>query len=265
MNISILGCGWLGFPLAKKLIENGFSVKGSTTSIDKIEKLKKIGIQPYLVSLTENEINGAIVDFLNDSEILIIDIPPKLRAGNTENFVRKIQNIIPFIEAAQTEKLLFVSSTSVYGEDNAIVTEETIPNPTTESGKQLLEVERILQSNPAFKTTVLRFGGLIGPDRQPVRSLAGRENLENPEAPINLIHQDDCIEIIEKLIRQNNFGEIFNAAAPFHPTRKDYYTKKAIALELEIPKFKATGDKGKIIDAAKIISALSHSFKLDLY
>jgi len=265
MNISVLGCGWLGFPLAKKLIENGFSVKGSTTSIDKIEKLKKNGIQPYLVSLSENEINGAIVDFLNDCEILIIDIPPKLRGGNTENFVRKIQKIIPFIEATQIEKVLFVSSTSVYGEDTTFVTEKTIPNPTTESGKQLLEVEKMLQSTPTFKTTVLRFGGLIGPDRQPVRSLAGRENLENPEAPINLIHQEDCIEIIKKIINQNSFGEIFNAAAPFHPTRKDYYTQKAIALDLEIPRFKATGDKGKIINSSKIISVLSHSFKLDLY
>jgi nucleoside-diphosphate-sugar epimerase len=90
--------------------------------------------------------------------------------------------------------VLFISSTSVYNDVDAFVTEETIARPATESGKQLLETEQLLQSNINFKTTI-RFGGLIGEDRHPVKFLAGRENLENPNAPINLIHQEDCIGI----------------------------------------------------------------------
>lgn len=46
-KISILGCGWLGLPLAKALIENGFSVKGSTTSTDKLTALENDGITPF--------------------------------------------------------------------------------------------------------------------------------------------------------------------------------------------------------------------------
>jgi nucleoside-diphosphate-sugar epimerase len=59
-----------------------------------------------------------------------------------------------------------------------------------------------LQGNSRFKTTILRFGGLIGEDRNPIRFLAGRENLENPDAPINLIHQTDCIGIILRIIEK---------------------------------------------------------------
>lgn len=268
MNISILGCGWLGFPLAEKLIKNGFSVKGSTTSVEKLNLLEEVGIQSFLISISEKNIEGEINNFFKDSEILIIDIPPKLRGENKENFVQKIQNIIPFIEESKIKKVLFVSSTSVYGGCDGRITEETIPNPTTESGKQLLTSEKILQSNPNFKTIVLRFGGLIGDDRQPVKHLAGKENLENPEAPINFIHQEDCIAIIEKIICHKEtyevWGKTFNAVAPFHPTRKEYYTQKSIALNLNIPKFKENSEKGKIIDSGKIISTLSHSFKLDL-
>jgi len=268
ITISILGCGWLGFPLAKKLVKNGFSVKGSTTSIKKINLLEEEGITPFLISISEKNIEGEIQDFFKDVEILIIDIPPKLRGENKENFVQKIQNIIPFIEEAAIGKVLFVSSTSVYGNDNGVLSETTIPNPVTESGKQLLQVEKILQSNPNFKTTVLRFGGLIGYDRQPVKHLAGKENIENPEAPINFIHQEDCIAIIEKIICHKElnevWGETFNAVAPFHPTRREYYTQKASALNLDIPKFKENEGKGKIIDSGKIISTLNHSFKLDL-
>jgi nucleoside-diphosphate-sugar epimerase len=269
MNVSILGCGWLGFPLAKRLIENGFSVKGTTTSIEKLKVLEDENIVPFLIELSEEKIIGTISDFLSNADVLIIDIPPKLRGEQKENFVRKIQNLIPHIETSKIEKVLFVSSTSVYGEDEAIVTEATLPNPDTESGKQLAQVEKILQSNPNFKTTVLRFGGLIGAERHPIKSLAGKENLDKPEAPINLIHQKDCIALIEKIICHTEpvevFGEIFNAVAPFHPTRKDYYTKKALELHLEVPKFKEHSEKGKIIDSTKIITLLNHSFALDLY
>jgi nucleoside-diphosphate-sugar epimerase len=99
------------------------------------------------------------------STILIIDIPPKLRGINKENFVSKIEILIPFIEKSTIENILFISSTSVYGDDNDQVTEETV-NPDSEGGKQLAIVEGLLQGS-RFKTTILRFGGLIGEDRNP--------------------------------------------------------------------------------------------------
>ena len=190
-KISILGCGWLGLPLAKKLIEKGNSIKGSTTSENKLSILEDAGINPFLVILSDPEASGegglesesvseAINDFLAESEILIIDIPPKLRTNTDSSrklFVEKIETLIPFIEKSTIKKVLFVSSTSVYGDQNDLIIEETIPNPETESGKQLLLAEAILQKNQNFETTILRFGGLIGEDRHPVKFLAGKENL----------------------------------------------------------------------------------------
>ena len=96
-KISILGCGWLGFPLAKALLSKGLSVKGSTTSSEKLATLEKAGITPFLITLSENKTTGNVTDFLENSEILIIDIPPKLRGSEKENFVAKIKNVIPFI------------------------------------------------------------------------------------------------------------------------------------------------------------------------
>lgn len=272
-QISILGCGWLGLPLAKSLIEKGFSVNGSTTSVEKIAVLEKVGISPFLVSLSAIEVleetKNSIEKFLKNSDVLIIDIPPKLRGDSKENFVTKIQNIIPFIEKSSVEKVIFVSSTSVYSDDNSIITEETIPNPDTESGRQLLEAEQLLQSNKNFQTTILRFGGLIGDDRHPIKFLAGRKDIENPEGPINLIHQIDCIGIIEAILKhpetsgQNDkSSEVFNAVAPFHPTRKEYYTQKAIELNLPLPEFEESKPSiGKTILSDKVESVLNYTFK----
>ncbi|MFV8334952.1 SDR family NAD(P)-dependent oxidoreductase [Flavobacterium sp. RSP29] len=260
-KISILGCGWLGLPLAKAMIAKGFSVNGSTTSVEKLSVLENSGIDPFLIALSENKTTGNVSDFLKNSEILIIDVPPKLRGSGTENFVSKIRNIIPFIEKSSVENVLFISSTSVYNENDAFVTEETIPKPDTEGGKQLLETEQLLQSNINFKTTVLRFGGLIGEDRHPIKFLAGRENLDNPDASINLIHQEDCVGIILKIIANNAWNETFNAVAPSHPTRELYYTQKALDLNLALPKFNHKNPSiGKTILSTKIETVLKYTF-----
>lgn len=265
-KISVLGCGWLGLPLAKKLIDSGFIVNGSTTTSEKLSKLEDAGIVPFIISLTEEGISGEVREFLKDSEVIIINIPPKLRSVSSENFVAKMERLIPFIEKSSVQKVLFVSSTSVYGNQDGVITEEIIPEPNTESGKQLLQTEKLLQSNSSFKTTILRFGGLIGEDRHPVKYLAGKENIESPDAPINLIHQKDCIEVIFKIIGSDVWGETFNAVAPFHPTRKEYYTQKALEMNLALPKFtESIISTSKIIKSDKLIERLGHQFALDLY
>lgn len=273
-QISILGCGWLGLPLAKALLENKFSVKGSTTSVEKLSSMENSGIQGFQIELSETKIQGEIDSFLKSSKILIIDIPPKLRGNSKEDFVSKIKNLIPFIEKSSIEKVLFISSTSVYGDTSSLdfarddtlsVTEETKTCPDTESGKQLVQVEQLLQSNTNFKTTILRFGGLIGEDRHPIKFLAGRKNIENPNAPINMIHQEDCMGIILGILCHPEPTEVwnqtFNAVAPFHPSRREYYTNKAIEFNLALPEFNLEClTFGKTILSSKLETVLRYSF-----
>lgn len=267
-QISILGCGWLGFPLAKALLVNGFSVKGSTTSEEKILGLKAEGIDPFLVALDSKRITGAINDFLDGSETLIINIPPQLRGKNNDSsnveekiFVEKIKTLISDIEKSAIQNVLFVSSTSVYGKVDGTITEDTLPEPDTESGKQLLEAESLLQNNSNFETTILRFGGLIGEDRNPVKFLAGKKNLENPNACINFIHQEDCVGIILKIIELKSWDKIYNGVSPFHPTRETYYTQKATELKLPLPEFDHSKTSiEKLILSDKTTTALDYSF-----
>jgi len=260
-KISILGCGWLGMPLAKAAVLKGLSVKGSTTSLEKVVLLENMGITPFQIVLSENNTTGNLSEFLENSKILIIDVPPKLRGLEQENFLKKIRNKVPFIEKSSVKKVLFISSTSVYGNVHSNVSEETLLKPDTESGKQILETEQLLQDNSNFKTTVLRFGGLIGKDRHPIHFLAGRDNLDNPKAPINLIHQQDCVGIILKIIEMNAWNETFNAVSPFHPSREMYYTQKALNLNLVLPKFNHENNfGGKIIWSDRVKNVLNYTF-----
>ena len=60
-TITILGCGWLGLPLAKALVKAGYSVKGSTTREENLETLREAGLEPFLVEL-DPEVNGEVAD-----------------------------------------------------------------------------------------------------------------------------------------------------------------------------------------------------------
>jgi len=260
MQISILGCGWLGLPLAKTMTARGYAVKGSTTTPNKAPVLKEAGIDPYIIDLA-NYSPALASDFLSGSEVLIINIPPRLRSGGNENYTAKINMILPQIQKADGIKVLFVSSTSVYADDNNLVTEDTTPNPDTESGSQILEAEQLLRAAHGPETTILRFGGLTGAGRHPVKFLAGKENLASPNGPVNLIEQEDCIGIILKIIEQGVWGETFNAAYPHHPSREAYYTGKAKEAGLPLPQFNnSTPSVGKTIVSDKIINVLGYRF-----
>ena len=261
-KISILGCGWLGLPLAKSLLAKKHELKTSTTSPDKIENLKNLGLNPYLISVSD-VIEGDVSRFLNDSEILIIDIPPNITNSVNDDFTAKIKNLIPEIEKSSVQNVLFVSATSVYDDDESFrnITEETPENPVTESAKQMMKAEEILLQNKNFKTTSLRFGGLYGEERHPIKYLSGRSGIANPDAPINLIGLYDCIGIIEKIIERNAWNQVFNGVNPKHPTRKEYYNGQAEKLGLPLVGFDESKiSVGKIIDSSKVERVLDYQF-----
>lgn len=261
-TISILGCGWLGLPLAVSFIGEGYTVKGSTTHKEKAKRLSQKGIDSFLIALTQNNIEGDIGAFLNNSKTLIVNIPPGMRKNPSESFAQKIEKLIPFIEKSTVTQVVFISSTSVYGNASGVITEDTQPQPVTASAREILLSEQSLLDNTNFKTTVIRFGGLIGTDRHPITFLSGKRDIKNPQGNINLIHQNDCIGIIKKVIEKNVWSTTINAVYPSHPTRKAYYTTKAKELSIAPPEFdETTSSTERIIKSNLIEQQLGYRFK----
>ncbi|WP_422090769.1 NAD-dependent epimerase/dehydratase family protein [Tenacibaculum ovolyticum] len=247
-DVSILGCGWLGKPLALFLKSKGFKIKGSTTSVDKLTILKEDGIHPFLVDINE-VIEETIQPFLA-SEILIVAITSKNVMG--------FKSLLKEIEKSPIKKVLFVSSTSVYPSLNREVTEEdaTINAP-------LVEIEKVFRENVNFDTTIVRFAGLFGQERQPGNWFKDKE-IPHPKGFVNMIHQDDCIEILYQIITQNVFGEVFNACSNHHPTREEYYINARKKLNKELPVFNdSVALKYKIINSDKVQKQLGYTFIYD--
>lgn len=245
-QISILGCGWLGKPLATSLIEQGYQIKGSTTSESKLPDFQEVGILPFLINLDNLKEN--ISAFL-DSEILIVALPSK----NIEGF----KNLINHIEKSPIKKVIFISSTSVYGNSNEIVTEESEILPSA-----LATIEMLFKNSNYLETTIIRFAGLFGYARKPGKFFPKGKKIPNPEGFVNMIHQDDCIQLIERIIEKNTWNQLFNCCADTHPTRRDFYTKSTLDIGLELPEFEENSEFiQKVISNKKSKELLNFEYK----
>ncbi len=247
-----MGCGWLGLPLAQFLLKLGYEVKGTTSTKDKLKDLNSKGISPYLITIGEQTIEGPIEDFLEDLNTLIINIPPGRKKPDSGSYVAKMEHLRSRLQESGVNRVIFVSSTSVYGNLSGEIREDTPPEPNTESGRQLLEVERLFATNDQLNTTIVRFGGLIGPGRHPVHQLSGRKGLKNGNHPVNLIHLDDCLHILTAVLQHGWWNLVFNAVYPEYPNKKDYYTSESKMKDLPLPEYQNTNKKEgkKVIPAA---------------
>ncbi|WP_340104997.1 SDR family oxidoreductase [Rhodohalobacter sp. 8-1] len=267
MIVSILGCGWLGFPLAQTLLRQDYIVKGSTTTKEKYEILKKNGIEPYILSIPET-VGSSENESFWDSDILFLNIPPGRGTPNVESaYPDKIRSVCEQISSSNgknnIKKLIFASSTSVYPAKEGVFSEDDadLSDTARPSGTAVLKAEQLLMEASEFETVVLRFGGLYGYNRHPVRYLAGKINLSSPLKPVNLIHQDDCIQIIKKIIDDNISSGIYNAVSDGHPPRKTFYQSAAKHFDLEPPTFDETSNsENRIISNKKLKKELSYSF-----
>lgn len=236
--ISILGCGWLGLPLAKHLLALGYPVLGSTTSAEKIPVIQNCGIRPFLLEAAP-QLKGEKISAFFNSSLLFLNIPFERHLEDPLFYKKQILSVVEHIHRGAVEFVIFAGSTAVYPETVQEATEDTpfCPPLGNARARVLLEVEQLLLNDPGFKTTVVRFGGLYGPGRPIGRFLAGKKGLSGGERPVNLIHRQDCVRVVCELFGHDVRGEVFNAVSDCHPTREALYAAAAKRAGLEVPEF----------------------------
>lgn len=264
MIISILGCGWIGFPLGRHLLANGYEVKGSTTTQEKMSLLENNGIQPFMIQITDR-IHGNSTESFWNSDILFLNIPPGRSSSDVlARYPEQIEKITTKAADSAIKWIIFASSTSVYSKYGGLVS-EIDADPTTassDSGKALLACEEILKNHNGFDSTIIRFGGLYGYDRHPVKFFAGKDNIAQANKPINFIHRDDCVNIISRIISQDIRNEVFNAVSDGHPPRQEFYLSAAAHFGMDKPEFQTDSRQDyRIVSNNKLKEFLDYRFK----
>lgn len=113
-----------------------------------------------------------------------------------------MRKVLPYVEKADPQKIIYISSTGVYKDEPGFpeYDENASTNNSSDKAIQLRNAELLFLNHKNWNISVVRFGGLFGGDRHPVKYLAGKKELKNPDAPVNLVHREDCINALEKLI-----------------------------------------------------------------
>ncbi len=245
--------GWLGEPLAKQLRANNYEVAGSTTSSDKKIRLERSGFDVDLLSFNPHP-QGIGYQKLFATDILFINIPPRTRTLPSTHHPEQIKFLKEMAIQAGIKKVIYISATSVYPDQNQIARETDKLTSETTGNAALFQSEQILLKDKNYDLTILRLGGLLGVDRIPGRYFSGKENVVG-DTPVNYIHRNDACNLIQWIIEMKLWNEIFNGVAPEHPLRKNVYIRNAVDLGFPPPlNFAPEGVKSwKEISAEKIL------------
>lgn len=244
VTISILGSGWLGAPLARHFAGKGFRVNISTTRPEKVERLRGASVAPFCFDLNDP---GAPPPSFLDADILVVAVTAK----NISAFRR----LLDAAEASSLGHILYTGSTSVYPAGNRTVTEDDALTHSVAA-----EIESLFSARPS--DTVLRLAGLIGCERHPGRFFQNGKMLKDPGSPVNLIHRDDCIGIIDAIIAQRAWGEVFNGCADTHPAKGAYYARAAQLIGLPPPVVDESAGRSayRIVGNDKVKEKLGYRF-----
>lgn len=220
--ISIIGGGWMGQPLSKALLTQDFDIL-VTTAHDKKTVFNDDALSYTTFDITTENAPQRVLN----SDVIIYLIPP-LPLDNIKKF---------FDQISADKKIIFASSTSVYGKNMGEVSEESELSLQQTSSPLLIETENYLRAR-FKKITILRFGGLYGDKRHPVFFLQGKTDLSGANELTHLVHRDDCLKAMSKIIEKNKWGETFNIISNLRISKKDYYTMMANKLKLTPPCYK---------------------------
>jgi nucleoside-diphosphate-sugar epimerase len=254
-SITIIGCGWFGLPLAKKLVSLGLTVKATKRSTEDLVLLREADIEAFQLDLDHID---DTVDYqpLFDSDAIVINLPPGLRRGDS-HYIRHLTSLRHLMGTHDYQRVIFISTTGVYPSLDSIVTEQDA-QAVDDISATLLQAEGVFAQLP--NSCIVRFSGLVGPKRHPGRFFAGKTDVSGANVAVNLVHLDDCIAAVCLLLTRAHCQPIYNLAAEEHPTRGEFYVAAAEHLGLTRPVFNQQRQLSKIIDGQLICADVGFSY-----
>lgn len=216
-TLFITGLGWMGWHLANHFLEKSYTVSGTVSNKEKAKKLRSMGVTAYKVQLPIDP----YPEVLQAVDVLIYTVPPSSGQQMSEEMIRVT------LQAARQytiDKAIYISSTSLYPENNSVVAEENAEYiPSRHTGVKMKALEDLwIESDVA--TTILRCGGLYGRERIPGGFLKDGV-LSHPNKPVNMTHIDDVVTAVEKIIAADEFGDIYNVISVNNESREEFYSK----------------------------------------
>ena len=226
----IAGCGYVGRRVARVWKARGLQVHAITRSVEKATELSNDGIEPIVFDLAES-----IIPPLPDVDVFLWCVGFERSSGASRQAVwidglKRLLNALPARGDEDARRVLYTSSTSVYGDGHGQdVDENTVPNPVAEGGQACVSAEALLREyslRNSANISILRLAGIYGPHRLLRRIEDLRSNTpiaSPPDEWLNLVHVDDAVSAIDAVSRMESPPSLVNVVGNMSGTRGDYY------------------------------------------
>lgn len=251
MDKLIIGCGYLGLRVAQRWLAAGHHVTALTRQEARARELAALGVWPIVGDVMDPKSLTTVSSFGS----ILYAVGFDRASGRTmrEIYVQGLRNVLGVAKllarlqernSGQPCSFTYISSTSVYGQNDGSWVDETSPTvPAGESGQIILEAEQLVRDAarkvPSLRANILRFAGIYGPDR-----LLRAESLRNgtplaidPETWLNLIHVDDGAQVVETIDQAALPGGIVNVCDGAPVRRGAFYRQLAGLLGAPEPTF----------------------------
>ena len=254
-RLLIAGCGYLGQAVADLFLAEAWDVEGWTMSP---ESAQQLSTKPYRVRAVDITKEDRVCAQMNDFDAVIHSASTRGGDASTYESVyfNGAQNLSKRFSKA---RFLFVSSTSVYAQnDSGLVTEESPAEPKHETGRILRKTEAFVLANGGI---VARLAGIYGPNRSALlrKFLAGEGTLDRQnDRLVNQIHRDDAASAMQILVQQGAAGEIYNVVDDQPILLSECYGWLAERLKRPLPRVDASaslrkrGESNKRVSNAKL-------------
>jgi len=204
----IVGCGYVGQRLGRRLSGMDLRVVGTTRNPDRVAELEAAGIEPLVGRLSDSK-SLEEIERLKANFVTYL-VPPQSSGEDP------LRPVLDSVAMATSEAFVYASSTSVYGDRNGDWVDETTPvNPSGGAGVARRQAELdVLEMARAGRLAarVCRVTGIYGPDRS-FRTLLEGGNyvlVRDADAWVNRIHVDDLVTALLACLRLGSSGRLYN-------------------------------------------------------
>ena len=215
MRILIVGCGYVGLALGRRLSSSGAEVLGLRRRDDPDGAMAAAGIRAMQGDLTKPQ---DLEKILGDFDAVVVAAASG-RGGvdaYRDVYLGGARNLVAWAHGRRVGRIVQVGSTSVYGQtDGSWVTEDSPTEPDEATGRVLVETERVFSEadrSGVVPTLIVRVAGIYGPGRRHLlgQFVTGQARRE-PGRWLNMIHRDDVASALEAVLLRGQPGRIYNA------------------------------------------------------
>ena len=230
----ILGCGYIGKRVARHYVEQGERVLAIVRSLESASALEQAGIP----ALAQNIQTGSLADVPLEGERVFHFAPPP---GQDDEDPLTRHLISAFAQQGHPRRLLYISTTGVYGDcDGAWVDENRPPCPAVDRARRRWDAEQALRcwsTDSAGELLILRVAGIYGPGRLPIERIRrGLPLVREEESPYsNRIHAEDLIRICVAAMDRGPADALYNVCDGNPSTMTDYFFRVAAHAGLPRP------------------------------